>query len=335
MSKKFRLGVVGYGYIGQRHARLIAQHPQTELIGIADVNPEREVLVASQLDVPFYPSLSALLEHQPDIVHICTPNGFHAPQAIEALEADCHVVVEKPMALSVAECEAMMETAKAQKRNIYCVVQNRYSPVSRWLEEVIRQKRLGKIFWVEVNCFWNRDDRYYLPGSWRGTLQYDGGPLFTQYSHFLDILCHVFGEPTDIQAEFENFTHLHNTEFEDTGRVWFRLPTGGMGSIHYSNAVYDRNFESSIRIIGEKGTIQIGGQYMNEVTYCHIKGYEMPTLAPSAPANQYAGYTGSADHHALVIADVLAHLQGKPNRAVGAREGMRVVALIEGIYQFR
>ena len=339
MSKKFLLGVVGYGYIGKRHARIIRHSEETELTGIAEINTALRSDIETMEGVPFFPSLEAFLhsEQKPEIIHICTPNGFHASQTIQALSAGCHVVVEKPMALSVAEGQQMIDAAERAGKNIYCVLQNRFSPVSSWLKEMITENRLGKIFWVEINCFWNRDERYYQPNSWRGTLQYDGGPLFTQYSHFLDILYWVFGEITDVRAQFDNFTHRHNTEFEDTGSVGFRLKkSGAMGAIHYSNAVYDRNFESSIRVIGEKGTIQIGGQYMNEVTYCHVKDYALPLLPPSAPANQYAGYTGSADHHALVVQNVLKHLKGESaNEAVNATDGLKVVELIEQIYRLR
>jgi predicted dehydrogenase len=188
---------------------------------------------------------------------------------------------------------------------------------------------------VQVNCYWNRDDRYYKQGNWKGTADLDGGTLFTQFSHFIDIMYWVFGDITDIQARFDDFTHQHSTAFEDSGMVNFRFVNGGMGTLNYSTAVWDKNMESSITVIGSKGSVKVGGQYMNEVEYCHIDGYVMPTLGPVNPANDYGPYKGSAANHHYIIENVIDTLMGRTSITTNALEGLKVVEIIERIYTLK
>jgi predicted dehydrogenase len=163
----------------------------------------------------------------------------------------------------------------------------------------------------------------------------DGGPLFTQFSHFIDLLYWVFGEIKINYAQFENFNHKHSTQFEDSGIVTFSINSGGVGSINYSTSVHDKNFESSISIIGENGTVKLGGQYMNEISYCHINNYEMPTLEKSNPPNNYGNYLGSASNHPYVIQNVIETLNNNSKPHTQVSEGMAVVKIIEDIYKFR
>jgi len=267
---------------------------------------------------------------------ICTPNGLHAQQAITALNHRKHVVCEKPMGLTKAACEAVIFKALNVSRQVFCVMQNRYSPPAIWLKEIIGQNLLGKIFQVQVNCFWNRDDRYYFPKGkkhpWKGTKALDGGTLFTQFSHFVDIMYWLFGDITNIEARVSDFKHQHSTDFEDSGIVLFDFVEGGMGCINYSTAVWDKNFESSLTIIGEKGTVKVGGQYMNDVVYAHIEGYEMPVLPPANPPNDYGHYKGSANNHGFVFDNVVDVVRGKKEIATNAMEGLKVVEIIERIY---
>jgi len=218
---------------------------------------------------------------------------------------------------------------------VFCVMQNRYSPPSVWIKEVIESKILGEVFMVQLNCYWNRDDRYYKKGNWKGSNDLDGGTLFTQFSHFIDIMYWLFGDIKDIQAKFNDFTHKDLTEFEDSGLVNFNFLNGGMGCINYSTAVWDTNLESSITIIGSKGSVKIGGQYMNEVEYCHIKDYQMPVLAPVNPANDYGAYKGSAANHHYIVENVIDTLKGRNTITTNALEGLKVVEMIERIYALR
>lgn len=163
----------------------------------------------------------------------------------------------------------------------------------------------------------------------------DGGTLFTQFSHFIDIMYWVFGDIADIQGKFADFCHQQSTDFEDSGMVNFRFLKGGMGCINYSTAVWDCNMESSITITGSKGSLKIGGQYMNEVEYCHIKDYVMPQLEESSPANDYGSYKGSASNHHFIIRNVIETLQGRTTITTNALEGLKVVEIIESIYDLR
>ncbi|MCH2177150.1 MAG: Gfo/Idh/MocA family oxidoreductase, partial [Lentisphaeria bacterium] len=200
---------------------------------------------------------------------------------------------------------------------------------------IVENKIIGDIFMVQVNCYWNRDARYYKKGGWKGTKDLDGGTLFTQFSHFIDIMYWLFGDIKNIQGKFGDFTHQDSTDFEDSGFVSFDFLDGGMGTINYSTAVWGKNLESSITIIGSKGSVKVGGQYMNEVEYCHIDGYEMPTLAESNPPNDYGQYKGSAANHQYVIENVVDTLKGRTTATTNALEGLKVVDIIERIYNVR
>ena len=193
---------------------------------------------------------------------------------------------------------------------------------------------------VQINCYWNRDDRYYKPnpatgrpGTWHGTKELDGGTLYTQFSHFIDLMYWYFGDITNIQAKFGDYMHEKSTDFEDSGFVSFDFVDGGMGSLNYSTAIWDKNLESSITVIAEKGSIKVGGQYMNEVEYCHIKDYVMPVLAESNPPNDYGSYKGSAMNHHYIIENIVDVLKGRNAITTNALEGLKVVEIIERIYK--
>lgn len=211
-------------------------------------------------------------------------------------------------------------------------MQNRYSPPSVWLKNVIDSKLLGKIFMVQLNCFWNRDERYYSKGSWHGSKELDGGTLFTQFSHFIDIMYWLFGDIENIKGSFYDFNHSELTEFEDSGLVSFDFLSGGSGVLNYSTSVWNKNLESSMTIIGEHGSIKVGGQYMDKVEYCHIKDYTMPELAPTNPGNDYGAYKGSAQNHNFVIDNVVDVLNNRASITTNALEGLKVVDIIERIY---
>lgn len=331
---KIKFAVVGCGHIGKRHAEMITRESGAELVALCDVLPKEQINI-NQYEIPFFSSIDELLAAplEIDVINICTPNGYHASIALKAIETDHHVVVEKPMALSTQDAEKVLHAALSKGKQIFGVMQNRYSPPSVWIKEMIDSGRLGNIYMVQLNCYWNRDDRYYKPGNWHGTADLDGGTLFTQFSHFIDIMYWLFGDITNIKASFNDFCHQHSTDFEDAGIVFFNFINGGMGCINYSTAVWDKNLESSMTIVAEKGSIKIGGQYMNDVEYCHVKDYEMPELAPTNPGNDYGAYKGSAQNHNYVIENVVKTLKGRGSISTNALEGLKVVDIIEKIYQ--
>ncbi|MDD2435935.1 MAG: Gfo/Idh/MocA family oxidoreductase [Massilibacteroides sp.] len=334
-KKKIRFAVVGCGHIGKRHAEMITRDGGAELVALCDIRL-REQLDIEAYDVPFYSDMKSLLSAPEDIdvVNICTPNGLHASMAIEAIESGRHVVLEKPMALTLSDAEKIVYTSLKYSKQVFCVMQNRYSPPSVWIKEMAESGRLGQIYMVQLNCYWNRDARYYKPGGWHGDAVFDGGTLFTQFSHFVDILYWLFGDICNIQARFADFNHEKLTDFEDSGLVTFDFVNGGIGSLNYSTSVWDKNMESSMLIIAENGSVKIGGQYMNEVEYCHIKDYTMPELAPTNPGNDYGPYKGSAQNHNFVIRNVVNVLSGESRETITTNvlEGMKVVDIIQRIY---
>ena len=336
-TKKIKFAVVGCGHIGKRHATMISRNDESELVGLVDVADKSSLGLDDFKGVPFFNEIDDLLNAgiEIDVVCICSPNGLHSAQAKRALETGHHVVCEKPMGLSKDNCENVIYTALQQSKQVFCVMQNRYSPPSEWIKKVIDDKLLGDIFMVQLNCYWNRDDRYYKAGGWKGTKELDGGTLFTQFSHFIDIMYWLFGDIKNIQGRFADFNHSHTTDFEDSGFVSFDFMNGGMGSLNYSTSVWNTNLESSMTIIGSKGSVKIGGQYMNEIDVCNIENYEMPKLAPSNPANDYGSYKGSAANHHYIIENVVDSLKNRTTPTTNALEGLKVVEIIERIYQVR
>jgi len=314
---------------------MIARNDHSELVAWCDV-ADRSTLGLSE-EVPFYNSLAAMLAAHPDmdVINVCSPNGFHAQHSLQALEAGMHVVCEKPMALTKADCEKIIYKALQRSKQVFCVMQNRYSPPSVWVKDLVEHGTLGRIYMVQINCYWNRDERYYKSDGWKGRQDLDGGTLFTQFSHFVDIMYWLFGDITDINAKFNDFNHAALTDFEDSGSVNFNFVNGGMGIFNYSTSVWDRNLESSMTIIAENGSVKIGGQYMNEVEYCHVNGYELPQLEPAGPANDYGAYKGSAANHHYIIQNVVDNLRGTTPITTNALEGMKVVEIIERIYALR
>lgn len=336
MNETVKFAVVGAGHIGKRHAEMIAREPEAQLTAFCDVRSSEECQTSEYL-VPHFASIEDLLNSKLefDVVSICTPNGLHAEQAIQVLKAGKHVVVEKPMGLTKESCEKVIYTALQMNRQVFCVMQNRYSPPSEWIKEIVSKGLLGDIFMVQVNCYWNRDERYYKQGGWKGTPDLDGGTLFTQFSHFIDIMYWLFGDIDRIQGKFADFNHQDTTAFEDSGFVSFEFLNGGLGTINYSTSVAIQNLESSITVIGSNGSVKIGGQYMNEVEVCNIKDYEMPELKASNPANDYGPYKGSAANHNFVIKNVIDTLKGRTTATTNALEGLKVVDIIERIYKVR
>lgn len=333
-DRPIKFAVVGCGHIGKRHAEMIDRNTDTELVALIDVKPKEE-LNLELFSQPFFNSLEDFLASglEVDVLNIATPNGFHASQAILCLENKHHVVIEKPISLNKSDAEKVIFKALNVSKQVFAVMQNRYSPPSVWVKGLIDEQKLGTIYTVHFNCLWNRDERYYTKKNWHGDKYLDGGTLFTQFSHFIDIMYWLFGDIKNIHSKLKDFNHQNLTDFEDSGIVSFEFVNGGIGSFNFSTSVWNKNLESSMTIIAENGSLKIGGQYMNEVEYCHIKDYVMPILEPTNPGNDYGAYKGSAQNHHYVIQNVVDVLHGKKPIMTNALEGMKVVDIIERIYQ--
>jgi UDP-N-acetyl-2-amino-2-deoxyglucuronate dehydrogenase len=332
-EQKVKFAVIGCGHIGKRHAEIISSNPECTLSALMDIK-SRSSLGIDHLDAPFFSCVDDLLHTCPDtdVIVIASPNSCHAEQALKALDVKKHVVIEKPMALKRLDAEKVIFKALNVHRHVFTVMQNRFSPPAVWIRELVESGKLGRIYMVQLSCYWNRDERYYEKDSWHGKKQLDGGTLFTQFSHFIDIMYWLFGDIEKISAKLANFNHQQMTDFEDSGVVHFDFVNGGIGSLNFSTSVWESNMESSVTIIAENGTVKIGGQYMDKVEYCHIKGYQLPELLPANPPNDYGKYKGSAQNHHYIIQNVVDVLKGRSTITTNALEGLKVVEIIERIY---
>ncbi len=333
-GSEIHFAVAGFGHIGKRHAEMIRLNPQARLVAVCDVVPANEVNGLPE-GVLYYTNYNQMLAEckSVEVVNICVPNGLHAQYALEAFDAGKHVVCEKPMALTKADAERMVFKSLEVSRHFFCVMQNRFSAPSQWLKHLVSNQKLGDIYLVQINCFWNRDARYYTGKTWHGTAQLDGGTLFTQFSHFIDTIYWLFGDITNVKANTASFSHKELTEFEDTGVVSFNFMNGGMGVLSYSTSVVRKNFESSITIIGSKGTVKVAGQYMTDVVYCDLEDGEMPDVAQFGATDAFDFVPAGSANHYKVIQNVIDKVNEKGVISTNALEGMKVVDMIERIYQ--
>ena len=335
MNHKIHFGIIGFGHIGTRHAKCILDHPKAHLSAICDISNQVKLKCEDIYKSIFCSYDDLILNQSIDVVNICTPNYLHANMAIDVLRAGKHVVIEKPMALSSLDAQKIIDTSKSEKRLVFCVMQNRFSPSIIWLKEIILKQKLGQINMVSINCFWNRNENYYLDSNWHGSCQKDGGPLFTQFSHFIDILYWLFGSVKTAHSEFFSFNKKDFIEFEDSGIVQLKFTNNLVGVLNYSTAIWNKNFESSITIIGEKGTVKIGGQYMDKIIYCDIQDYTLPSIEVNTTCNDYGDYKGSASNHDKMIDNVINVLLEKQEIHTNALDGLNVVSIIEQIYNHR
>jgi len=330
---KVKFGIVGCGRIGERHAEHIQN--QGELVAVCDIKHERLEYFEDKYKCNTYVDIDDFLleDKDMDVVSICTPNGLHPEHTIKALKHGYHVLCEKPMATSVVDAEKMINEALNVNKRLFIVKQNRFNPPVQAVKKAIDEGRFGSIFSVQLNCFWNRNPNYYKSSDWKGTLKLDGGTLFTQFSHFIDLLYYFFGDISEAMGYSANYDHKNIIEFEDTGMVTVRFYNGILGTINYTVNSYGKNMEGSISIFGEKGTVKIGGQYLNELEYQHFENYEIKDLPPGNPPNNYGEYKGSMSNHDKVYANVIDVLHHEGVIATNGFEGLKTVEMIHKIYQ--
>lgn len=331
-----KFAVLGYGHIGKRHADMINANEHCELAAIIDIDENALHQAEQQYKTHTYNSLDAFLSSDIDcdVINIATPNGLHAKQACMSLQKGKDVVVEKPMALTVHDCRRVLDVAEQNKRQVFCVMQNRYSAPMQWLKSLLKNDILGKIYLVDIHAYWNRGEQYYKGGTWHGKSNMDGGTLFTQFSHYVDILAWLFGDIDNIIARFANNNHEGLIDFEDSGIVQFDFKKEGSGSLIYSTSAYEKNMESSMVVLAENGTLKIGGQYMDKIEYCHIKDYQLPDDINTN--NKYThALKGNVPNHYFVMQNVADVLRNGSDITTNATEGMQVVDMIERIYALK
>ena len=331
--KKIRFGIIGCGYIAARHAKHILAHRQAELVGAFDTNKKRNEEFCSEHNIQIFPSLEKILsEKNIDIVNICTPNGTHSDLSIACSNAGKNVLVEKPMALKKTDCEKMIAAVEKNKKELFVVKQNRFNPPVQSVKKLIESNALGKFYLVSVNCFWNRNKEYYTSSDWKGTKNMDGGTLFTQFSHFIDIFYYLFGDISNMSGIITNAAHKNLSEFEDSGSFNFQFNKGALGSLTFTTASYKQNMEGSITIFAENATIKIGGKYLNVIEYQKTNDFDINDFSIPNPPNNYGNYEGSMSNHDKVIHNVIEALNKREAIMTNANEGMKVVEIIEKFY---
>jgi len=330
---KLKIALIGCGHVGKRHLEHIDRLGQ--LVAVCDLKIKLAREFAKQYKCHFYEKLCQLLENESEaeLISICTPNGLHAEHSIESLRAGKHVLCEKPMATSVKDCERMITEAERANKRLFIVKQNRFNPPIVALKKAVSGGKLGKILSVQVNCFWNRDAKYYLSSDWKGSQSLDGGVLFTQFSHFIDLLYWIVGDVEEVFAMRENFIHKDIIEFEDTGVIILKFDNGALGTIHYTINSYQKNMEGSITLFCEKGTVKVGGQYLNILEYQCNQDIPIQVSEESKPPNDYGYYQGSMSNHDKVYENVIDVLKNDGKISTNALEGLKTVQIIEKIYK--
>lgn len=327
-----KFAIVGCGRIGMRHAEHIQK--LANLVAVCDIDESKAKAFAEKFQCTAYQKIEDMLaiEKDIDVVSICSPNGLHAKHSIQSLEAGFHVLCEKPMAINVQDCGEMIKTAERMNRRLFAIKQNRFNPPVAAVKKLIDENKLGKILSVQLSCFWNRNEDYYH-NSWKGTKDLDGGTLYTQFSHFVDLLYWLIGDVKQAKSLMGNFAHQGIIEFEDTGVVILEFVNGAIGTINYTVNSYRKNMEGSLTIFGEKGTVKIGGQYLNELEYQEIEGHRIENLPAGNTANNYGNYQGSMSNHDKVYENVLDVLNNNASIATNSFEALKTVEIIDKIYQ--
>ena len=329
---KIRFAIVGCGRIAQRHAEHI--NKIGVLVAVCDIEIKKAYSLAEQYNAKPFNNLDEMLSFISgivDVVSICSPNGLHPHHSINALNAGFHVLCEKPLAINVQDCGEMIKAAEKANKRLFTIKQNRFNPPVNAVKLAIDNGRLGKIYSVQLSCFWNRNNDYYY-NSWKGTKDLDGGTLYTQFSHFVDLLYWLVGDVRNAKAFTGNYAHKGIIAFEDTGVVALEFYNGAIGTINYTVNSFEKNMEGSLTIFAEKGTVKIGGQYLNELEYQNIEGYKIDNLPEGNKPNNYGNYFGSMSNHDKVYENLVDVLQNGASISTNAFEGLKTVEIIDKIY---
>ncbi len=332
MKSTVKFGLIGCGRIAQRHAEHISNYGV--LKAVCDVDQKKADQLGQKYNANSYYNIDELLaaEKDIDVIAICSPNGLHAEHSIKSLNTGFHVLCEKPMAINVYDCGEMIKAAEKANKRLFAIKQNRFNPPVEAVKKAIDDGRFGKIYSVQLSCFWNRNEDYYN-NSWKGTKDMDGGTLYTQFSHFIDLLYWLIGDVRSAKAYMGNFAHQGIIEFEDTGVVALEFHNGSIGTINYTVNSFEKNMEGSLTIFAEKGTVKIGGQYLNELEYQNIKDYKIENLAEGNKPNNYGNYLGSMSNHDKVYENLIDVLLNSASISTNSFEGLKTVEIIDKIYQ--
>jgi len=330
-GRRIRFAVVGCGRIAASHFAALQAHVQdAELVAVCDTDDQALAKAAGATGVSAFATFAQLLDapSAPDVVVLCTPSGLHSQQAIKAAQRGLHVITEKPMATRWSDGLEMVRACDEANVQLFVVKQNRRNPTLQLLKHAIEQRRFGRIFMVTINIFWSRPQQYYDSARWRGTWEFDGGALMNQASHYVDLVDWLIGPVESVQAYIA--TLARNIQVEDTATVGVRWRSGALGSINVTMLTYPKNFEGSITVLGEHGTVRIGGVAVNEI--------QQWQFADSRPGDENIGaasYQTTSVYgfgHPLYYENVIESLSGQAEPETDGREGLRSLEILIASY---
>ena len=329
-GRTIRFALVGCGRIAQNHFAAIQTHAsRCELVDVCDIDPVALAAAVEKTGARGHNSLSGLLEHTTaDCVILTTPSGLHPAQAIEVAAAGRHVITEKPMATRWKEGRAMVEACDKAGVRLFVVKQNRRNDTLQLLKRAVEQKRFGQIYSVAINVFWTRPQAYYDSAKWRGTWEFDGGAFMNQASHYIDLLDWLIGPVESVMAY--TGTLVRDIEVEDSGVAAIRWRSGAMGTLNVTMLTYPQNLEGSITILGEKGTVRVGGVAVNEIQH-----WEFADQRPEDATIRQASYATTSVYgfgHPLYYDNVIQTLRGEAEPETDGREGLKSLELLIGLY---
>ncbi len=331
VDSKTRFCIVGCGRIGRRHAEIIIKNYR--LAAVCDILQDRAAHFGAEFNCRHYSDFEQMLKKEKaDVLVVCTPNYLHAVHSIAGMGAGLHVLCEKPMAISVEDALSMKSVSLATGRKLHIVKQNRFNPPVVFLNKLLSCGSLGKISSFHLNGFWNRDISYY-ENCWHSAKATDGGMLYTQFSHFIDIMIWMLGSPENISGMSGNFLHEGVADYEDTAVFSVRLPGGTLGGLHFTVNSYRRNMEGSLTVFGEKGTIKIGGPYLNKLEFMEVEGLENVVLDAGNPPNDYGSYKGSMSNHPEVYKNFVENIHSRNNHANDHEVAFETVKVIARMYE--
>ncbi len=329
-GRPIRFALVGCGRIAGKHLEALQQHHErAQLVGVCDIDRAALSAAQQQTGVAGYESLHELLARSDaEVIVLSTPSGIHSQQAIQCAEAGRHVVTEKPMATRWHDGKAMVAACDKAGVKLFVVKQNRHNPTIQLLKRALARRRFGRVYMVTVNVFWSRPQAYYDSAAWRGTWEFDGGAFMNQASHYVDLLDWLIG-PVESVSAFTG-TLARHIEVEDTGTAIIRWRTGTLGSVNVTMLAHEKNFEGSLTVLGEHGTVRLGGVAVNRVDHWEFAEPEADDALVRSASYETTSVYGLG--HPLYYDNVIRALRGESVPQTDGREGLRSLELLTGIY---
>jgi predicted dehydrogenase len=334
MKKKLSVGIIGLGRIYPRHVDdAIKQIDELKLAAVCDIKKDTAQTIGKKETVPFYTDYKQLIKNKNiDIVAVCTPNGLHYEMGLAIAKANKHCVMEKPIAQTYLKSKQLVKAFKNSKGMLFPVLQVRYNPAVQILKEYVEKGSLGKILTASVIIRWSRPQEYFDKSDWKGTRKMDGGTLLTQGIHYIDIMQYILGPAKTVFGKTGKVAH--RIETEDISNAIIDLSSGIRVNLEFTVCTYPHNLECSLTVLGERGTIKIGGNAMNVCEIWEVKDTPKPIIPTGFEPNIYAGgmYVGSCPNHKSIyqnLVNVLVHKQPLFIKAEDALESIKIIDAIK------